>query len=177
MILESATVLLLMSRRRSSSARKPVAVLISFMVFALAFTAVVGWTHLWQRFQDPDPYLGRREMLFSAMAMTRDRPLNGFGLGNFANVYSAYAKFDEGSIVTHAHNDWAEWAAEGGLPFFAVVLTAVIGTVPYAVRSPWGLGIIFVFLHSLVDFPMQLGSLALWVFVLLGAVLVREEPR
>jgi O-antigen ligase len=176
-ILESATILLLMSRRRTSSARKPSTVLISFLVLALVFTAVVGWTHLWQRFQDPDPYLGRREMLFSTMAMIRDKPLNGFGLGNFANVYPAYAYFDTGSIVTHAHNDWAEWAAEGGLPFFALVLTAVIGTVPYAIRSPWGLGIIFVFLHSLVDFPMQQAPLALWVFVLLGAVLVRQKAR
>jgi hypothetical protein len=37
------------------------------------------------------------------------------------------------------------------------------------VRSYWGLGLIAVWLHALVDFPMQKPALALWAFVVLGA--------
>jgi hypothetical protein len=28
-----------------------------------------------------------------------------------------YARFDVGKTVNHAHNDWAEWAVDGGIPF------------------------------------------------------------
>jgi len=45
-------------------------------------------------------------MLQSTIAMAREKPWTGFGLGNFENVYPAYALFDDGAIVNHAHNDW-----------------------------------------------------------------------
>jgi O-antigen ligase len=170
-ILESATVILLMSRRGRASARRVSGVFASILVVCiLVFTAVVGWTRLWERFQDRDPYRERREWLISAVAMARARPWTGFGLGNFENAYPGYAIFDRGEVVDHAHNDWAEWAAEGGVPFFACMLAVAIWSAFEARQCPWGLGAVSVFLHSLVDFPMQKPALALWVFVLLGAM-------
>src|ERR1017187_369785 len=63
-ILESAAVLLLASRRGVRSARKVTGRFAALVVVcSLAFTAVVGWTRVWEKFQDPDPYRGRREML------------------------------------------------------------------------------------------------------------------
>lgn len=174
-VVESGTVLFLMSQRRLSSTRKVATVFLSFLFFTGAFTAVVGWNQLWERFQDPDPYHSRSHMLSSAMAMTRDKPWTGFGLGTFEDVYPAYASYDSGTIVTHAHNDWAEWAADGGLPLLACMATAAIGILPFAIRSLWGLGVIFLLLHSLVDFPMQGGAIALWAFALIGVVLTCDS--
>ena len=79
--------------------------------------------------------------------------------------------------MNHAHNDWAEWAAEGGLPFTALVLVLALWSVPKAARSIWGLGIISVFLHSLVDFHLQKPAIAAWMFVLLGAVCAEANSR
>jgi O-Antigen ligase len=110
---ESAVVLLLLSRDRVFRRPRAGRIAAWFAMFALLFTAVVGWTRLWERFQDPEPYRYRREMLMSAVAMIRERPWTGFGLGSFETVYPAYATFDTGAVVNHAHNDWAEWAAEG----------------------------------------------------------------
>ena len=40
------------------------------------------------------------------------------------------ALFDDGNYVIQAHNDWAQWAAEGGIPFalfFAIMILVLQG--------------------------------------------------
>ena len=70
--------------------------------------------------------------------MVRDRPLAGFGLGTWSDAYPAYAHFDDGNFVNQAHNDWVQWAAEGGVPFFLIMLAIAALTVRPAIRSLWG---------------------------------------
>jgi O-antigen ligase len=140
------------------------------VLFAGLATTAVGWDVLWKRFHDNDPFRYRKEIAVSTLQMIRQRPWTGFGLGNYANVYPEFASFDLGLAVDHAHNDWAEWAAEGGIPMLLLMLgIAAIGLRP-AIRSVWGLGIYAVFLHSLVDFPMQIPALAALVFTFLAAL-------
>jgi O-antigen ligase len=141
------------------------------------FTALVGLPVLRRQLENPDVLTHRREMLLSALQMTRDRPWMGFGLGTFEIVYPAYAHFDSGARVDHAHNDWAEWAAEGGLPFCLMLLGLAGGAIRPAFRSLWGLGILSVFIHSLVDFPMQIPALAALQFVMLGALAAYARER
>jgi O-antigen ligase len=137
---------------------------------AMVFVAVAGWAVLWNRFSDPDPWGGRREILAGTVAMIDARPWTGFGLGMFRTVYPAYAPVDFGAVVHHAHNDWAEWAAEGGIPFSLMLLAVAVWSVPRAFRTLWGIGIVAVFVHSLVDFPLQKPALELWLFAMLGAL-------
>jgi O-antigen ligase len=141
-------------------------------LFAVVFAAVVGWEVLWSRFQDPDPFRGRRELLLSSLAMVREQPWTGFGLGTWPAVYPAYAvtDFGAGLFANHAHNDWAEWAAEGGVPFLLMLLAVAAWSLHRAIRFPWGLGVVSAFFHCLVDFPMQRPALAALVFALMGAL-------
>ena len=141
------------------------------------FTAVVGWTVLWNRFQDPDPLKGRKEMLAASLTMVRAKPYSGFGLGNYQNAYPKYSTVDFGSMVNHAHNDWVEWAAEGGIPFSLLVLCIAAWSVPKAVKSLWGIGVLMVFVHSVVDFPLQDPVLELWLFVLLGVLAAENSAQ
>ena len=173
--LEIAGLLLLALLRGLVSGRKLALTLAKIALFVAAGTLVVGWEALWKRFQNPDPFKHRREMLSSSLAMARERPWTGSGLGTFETAYPAFALFDVGLVVDHAHNDWAEWAAEGGLPFFLMLFSVAVWSVPHAVRSPWGLGVVAVFLHSLVDYPMQKPVVAAWLFVLLGAMAARSK--
>ncbi len=146
-----------------------------FVALACAFTAVVGIEALENRLADPDPFYGRREFLQSAIAMTAARPAMGFGLGNFENAYPAYAVIDMDKNVNHAHDDWAEWAVDGGLPFLSLMLVLAVWVAPKAVRSVWGIGILSLLIHATVDFPMQSPALNLWVFTLMG-ILAAQEP-
>ena len=45
----------------------------------------------------------------------------GFGLGSWPWAYPRYAIIDPVLFANHAHNDWAEWAADGGLPFALLI--------------------------------------------------------
>ena len=146
-------------------------------ILGFIFTAVVGWTVLWNRLQDPDPMKGRREILAASLTMARAKPYFGFGLGNYQNAYPKYATVDFGSIVNHAHNDWVEWAAEGGIPFSLLVLCIAAWSVPKAFKSLWGIGVPMVFVHSIVDFPLQDPVLEVWLFVLLGALAAENSAQ
>lgn len=153
---------------------------VNIWLLALAFVGVVGWAVLWSRFQDPDPMKGRREMLADTISMVRAKPYTGFGLGTFPTAYPAYGSVDFGTVVNHAHNDWAEWAADGGIPFSLLILWIAAWSLPKAFKSVWGVGLLAVFVHCAVDFPLQGRAMQFWIFVLLGVLRAdtrtREEP-
>ena len=89
-------------------------------------------------------------------------------------MYPRYAGLDTGVVVNQAHNDWAQWAAEGGLPFLVVMILFAGLLCKPAFRSIYGLGVAAVLLHALVDYPMQQRpALAAWWFAMAGAVCAR----
>jgi hypothetical protein len=95
----------------------------------------------------------------------------GFGLGNWARAYPQYAIFDDGTYVNQAHNDWMQWAVEGGVPFLVIVLSLAAMAVPAALHSVWGIGLLSVWMHCLVDYPLQQRpAVGAWFFVLLGVL-------
>jgi O-antigen ligase len=137
---------------------------------SVVLAAAVGWQVTLQKFREPEPYRVRRELLFSSLAMMADRPWTGFGLGTWPAVYPAYARFDNGLAANHAHNDWAEWAAEGGLPFVALLAMLAFWSVRPGLDSLWGIGVPAVMAHSLVDYPLREPALAVLLFLMLGAL-------
>ncbi len=168
--LELVAILAIAWARRQISRRTAGLVTICFVAFVACFVAVVGWQTLLDRLRRPDLYESRREMLWSSLDMIRERPGMGFGLGTWATAYPAYAYADDGLFANQAHNDWAQWAAEGGLPLFFMMLSIAIWSVRPAVNSLWGVGIVAIFLHCLVDYPIQRPALGGFFFVLLGAL-------
>jgi hypothetical protein len=171
-IAESAAAFLLYRPARRGLPRQPRRwPLLSFVALAAAFTWIVGYQVLWGRFvQAGDPYQVRREFLASSVAMFRAQPLHGFGLGTWASVYPQFATIDLGAVANHAHNEWIQWAAEGGWPALGLMLGAVFWVARPAIRSVWGIGVLAVFLHSLVDYPFLRLGLAVWIFAFWGAL-------
>jgi O-antigen ligase len=143
------------------------------------FTAVVGWEAILRRFQEPNPYSLRANLLRSSLRMVRDRPLAGFGLGAWSTAYPAYARYDDGTFVNQAHNDWVQWAAEGGLPMLVMMAAVVAILARPAFNSLWGLGLLVVWIHAWVDYPFeQRPALAAFFFAMAGAlVTVSREAR
>ncbi len=147
----------------------------SFAAIAIG-VLIAGWHAIWMRLQEPHPYALRANLVRSSLAMFRARPWTGFGLATWSVAYPQYALYDDGQFVNQAHNDWLQWAAEGGLPLFAVMLAIAILIFRPAVRLIWGLGIIAVFLHCLIDYPFQQRpALAAFFFAWMGVVAAAGE--
>lgn len=174
-IAESALAFLLLRRAdRQAIGRRWV----EFAVVAVVFTVIAGYQYLWDRLSgQEESYTVRREFLQSSLAMARDQPLHGFGLGSWPSAYKPYALIDTGRVANHAHNEWAQWAAEGGLPAFALMFGLLLLCAPSAVRTVWGLGVLAVFVHSLVDYPFMRLGLAAWTFALIGALSGYRQER
>jgi len=169
------TVLVFVLRGRSGMAPNR---WVTLTVMASAFSCVVGYQLVLDRFfSDGDPLIVRREFLESSLAMVRAQPVHGFGLGAWPSAYRAFAVIDTGTAANHAHNEWIEWAAEGGLPVLAVMALVFGLCLPAAVRSVWGIGVIAAFIHSFVDYPFLRLGLAAWIFVFIGALRAYARDR
>ncbi len=172
---EIITMLLAGCWRGMLTARQLGSASLAMAALLAVFIGVVGWQSIWVHFQETSPSYTRDKLLHSTLAMARDRPLAGYGMGTWRVVYPAYALFDNSLAVNEAHNDWAQWAAEGGIPFLLIMLWIAIGSIPAAWRSLWGMGAIAVFLHALVDYPTREPALGALLFTLLGAIAASDE--
>jgi O-antigen ligase len=125
---------------------------------------------LWTRLQYGDPFVYRREIYGSALRMIAERPLRGHGLGAFADAYPPYAVFDAGRKVNHAHNDWLQFAVEGGVLTLAAVAVFFAAHIRRFRGHLWAAGLPFFMAHAAVDYPFQRLGAAVWAFLLLGAL-------
>ncbi len=125
------------------------------MALAVGLAAAMGWSPLLSKLARPDPWGERRHLSLASIDMLRDRPLFGHGLGTWPVAYPAYARFDDGLFDNQAHNDWAQWAAEGGLPMLLLMAGLGATVVRRAAGSIRWIGPAAVLAHALVDYPFQ----------------------
>ncbi|MEO8096851.1 MAG: O-antigen ligase family protein [Acidobacteriota bacterium] len=174
---EIVLVPLLAWTRGLAPGRAIVRVTLGSLLAVASFTLVAGWEFIWARFQEPNPYGLRWDLLRSSIEMVKARPWTGFGLGTWAQAYPGFALFDDGNYVNQAHNDWAQWTVEGGIPMLAILLAVAARAVRPALRSIWGVGLLAVLLHSCVDYPLQQRPvLAAFFFVMLGLAMNPPAP-
>jgi O-antigen ligase len=159
--------LLLWTLRRARGRNVGAAMLRMGLLLAF-FTAVVGWESVWSRFWVPDPLAVRRELAVSTLHMVTAHPWFGTGLGTWPTVYPHYAIVDVGVFANQAHNDWLQWTAEGGFPFGIMLATLFLWSLRPAFRSIWGLGVVAVLLHAIVDYPFSRPALGSWPIAILA---------
>ena len=175
---EVVAVLMTVAASRPAPRRALAVASIQFVALALISGAVAGWQGLESRLETRGPEAVRVDAAKASLRMAADRPWVGTGLGTWAIVYPRYAGFDAGVFVNQAHNDWAQWAAEGGLPFVFFLLVFAILLCKPAIQSIYGLGTVAFLLHAFVDYPMQQRpALAAWFFALAGATFVWRSGR
>jgi len=173
-LLEVVVIPLVALSQRLISPKTAARVLLLSLSTLVVLGAVAGWEVIWKRLQEPHPYSLRQDFLLSSLEMVRERPLRGFGLGTWSEVYPGFARFDDGLFANQAHNDWAQWAAEGGIPFFLLMVGVAGMAIRPAFRSLWGLGLLSVFLHCCIDYPMQQRpALAAFFFAMLGILMAQ----
>jgi O-antigen ligase len=138
-------------------------------VYAAGFSTVIG------KLQESDQLAVRRNINQSSLAMIRARPITGWGLDTYVPVYRMFALYDDGTYVNRAHNDWLQFAAEGGLPFAALLAAIFVWSVLPAVRSGWGIGVIAVGLHAFVDYPFARFGVCGWYFALVSILSCQQS--
>src|ERR1039457_2777248 len=167
---EIVLVPLLLWARGGTSGRAATAALLRMGILVAVLAAVVGVGTVWNRFWAPDPLAVRREFAVSTWHMAISHPWWGTGLGTWSTVYPAYAIVDVGAFANQAHDDWLQWTAEGGFPFGIMLATLFVWSLRPAFRSVWGLGVVSVFLHAVVDYPFARPGLGSWPILILSMV-------
>lgn len=184
-------------RSKEAEAREMPAALGRRLALALGLAAAVGMVALFFVF-DSIPALERLSEQGVAEGMRRDLApillemigkygLGGSGFGSFEEVYhiSEPAALMLPQYVNQAHNDWAQWVIEGGLPaaaiavaflvWFAGALRAIFrGRHGFVRGLHWASLAAILLSASLVDYPLRT-PLFQFVAVLLLAALCREQ--
>ena len=131
----------------------------------------------------------RTNIVRDSLHMIRQRPILGWGLGTFADVYPRFRTFFTNFEVNQAHNDYVQLLVEMGLLGFATMLWLLIvvfraglhklkqwpADINGAVALASLLGILGILVHSLFDFNLQIRSNALLFYFL--CTLAAMEPR
>lgn len=161
----------LLARRREA---KVIASLFAGLALLVGVGALIAGTDkIRARFEDKDPYAVRRELFQSTLKLIAERPWSGYGMGTWRAVYPRTATFDLSGVVNpavEAHNDWAQWTSDGGIPFLLMMAALVIWIAKPAIRSLWGLGVLSAMIHSYVDYPIREPALSFLWFAMAGAV-------
>lgn len=126
----------------------------------------------------------------SGIALALDSLPSGTGIGSFVQSYAVFERISDlfTGFANRAHNDWIEFAVEGGLP---AVILMVIFLIWFGSRLLSGsqnpglqrqqhlsgaLVIVVLLLHSAVDYPLRTTALAT-VFAFACALLMPPLPE
>jgi O-antigen ligase len=169
-----AVLLLAFLRRRGILSLKVIGLT---LLLSLGFIYVAGFKTVLHKLERPDQLATRREINEASLAMIKARPLTGWGLGAYVPVYKMFALYDDGTWVNQAHNDYLEWAAEGGIPFACLMVALILWTVRPATRSIWAVGLLTLCLHAVVDYPFARMGTCGWYFALVGMLVWQQVEQ
>ena len=147
------------------------------VALSLIFVYAAGVDRVVAKWQQNDQLAVRRDINYSSLAMIRERPLTGWGLNTYVPVYPMFARYDDGTFVNRAHNDWLQWAAEGGIFFAGLMLVVFLWSIRPAYRSGWGIGVIAICLHAIVDYPFARLGVCAWYFALVAMLAAASSAQ
>jgi O-antigen ligase len=116
------------------------------------------------------------------IGIIRDYPVFGSGPGTFYVAFPRYRPEKVVGFYDHAHNDYAQFAAESGLLGFALMGVFVVMALAAALLAQWRrrdplmrglsfacvMGVTSILIHSWVDFNLQIPANAMLFMVLLA---------
>jgi O-antigen ligase len=163
--------------------------IVAAAAFALLFSSEHLRSTLDDRLNEEGPIEFRQAVYTGAWDMFLERPLLGWGLGNFPEAYPQYRSFYTNLFVNQAHNDYMQLLVEMGALGFVVMLWFLVRMYYRAAEKlgSWSsningsltlaamLGCTGILVHSLVDFNLQIPANAALFYVL--CTLTAMEPR
>ena len=124
----------------------------------------------------------REEPAAYTLPMIKDYPVFGAGPGSFYGAFPRYRPEKITAFFDHAHNDYAQFAAEAGLVGLGLMGLLVAMTLGVALMAQWQrrdplmrgmsfaciMGVTSILIHSWVDFNLQIPANAVFFVVLLA---------
>jgi hypothetical protein len=124
----------------------------------------------------------REQPAVYTVPLIRDYPVFGAGAGSFEAVFPRYRPESIAETFDHAHNDYAQIAAETGLVGLGLLGLVVVLSLGAALRAQWLrrdplmrgmsfasiMGVTSILIHSWVDFNLQVPANAALFMVLLA---------
>ena len=183
----------LMKQRSGSASRSAVGL---FLLMVIGLLVWLGGSELSKRMASIN--LEARKELSGGVRMAIDRdglrmlarkPVVGWGLGVFPDVYPRYRSFYTNFFINQAHNDYLQLLVEMGTLGFATMIWFLVQLYRHAVRKlgNWSednnganalaamLGCTGILVHSFVDFNLQIPANGALFYVL--CVVATIEPR
>jgi putative inorganic carbon (HCO3(-)) transporter len=107
------------------------AVLATAAVFIMILVAIPRSVDLGRRFEDPrapgtSAAWDREQIWRETLPIVRDFPVTGTGAGSFRTAMLVYQQSDRGLFFNQAHNQYLQFAAEGGLILIVPLLCAAV---------------------------------------------------
>ncbi|NWF76757.1 MAG: O-antigen ligase family protein [Nitrospirae bacterium] len=176
--------------------RRRAIIIIILSILIILSVGWFGWEPIFERFEKIRNQQGniadlRLKIWEDSRNIIRDFPITGTGLGSFISIYQKYRTIPGDKIVDHAHNDYVEIFADGGL--IAVLLCfwflVIIFYKSYRVfrrrREVYSIylfigsisGIIALLMHSVTDFNLYIGANGLYFFLLCSFVISAGHTR
>jgi O-antigen ligase len=169
---------------RERTSNRTTLILSAFLLMALASVAWIGGSEVSDRIATVTSHHSemtsdlRLAIYRDSVRMFAHRPLLGWGLGTFADVFPEFQTFYTDQLANHAHNDYLEVLAETGIVGFTVAVWFLIVVFRRAARKlrDWSsdvngatsltalVGISGVLVHSLVDSNLQMPANAMLFF-------------
>lgn len=161
-------------------------VLGAFLLVALVSVAWIGGSEVTERIStvasNKQTEIGSdiRVMIDrDSLHMFAKRPVLGWGLGTFADVYPQFRSFYTNQLVNRAHNDYLELLTDTGILGFGIGIWFLVAALRPAIRKArtWSgdvngsvalaalLGISGILVHSFVDFNLQIPANAMLFYV------------
>jgi len=132
---------------------------------------------------DVDPAFGRIEFMRTTLEGLKENWVWGIGYGNFLSGYGPYERAEMifRPYVNHVHNDFLEVAFEGGVVamaliglYMALFLLRMRHRLDPLQRAAF-LSIVFILLHSTIDYPLRTMAIAV-TFALLNGIYFHRLP-
>jgi len=149
-----------------------------------------GWDQIFERFARLKNaqgiiYESRLDFWEDTCGIIKNFKLTGAGMGTFPHIYPLHRSFKSERFLSHAHNDYLELLAEGGIIAFLIaacfLLTLFYKTYKIFSKRRDAFSIylyigcitamVSILLHSFTDFNMHIGANGLWFFFI-GAIAI-----
>ncbi len=177
-------IFLLLKRRISKGSTT---LLIGVVIISALSIGWFGWDQIFDRFAklknaQGQIYENRLDFWKDTRHIINQYKITGSGMGLVSKIYPPYRSYKSKRMLSHAHNDYLELLAEGGIIAFCLafsfLFTLFYKTYKVFSKRRDGFSIYIyigcitalfsILIHSFTDFNMHIGANGLWFFFIAG---------